>query len=369
MSQFPINTAHGLYEAVNYLASGPSGLGQDFNGFTAYLPGYLTGNYRTPYTYITYQKTGLGVDGAANIQVQPDTTGLQLGQSVTGTFIGTNAKVTSISSDTALNPVTYTVNLSQPNSAKSSKGGDPVQFGPAVIPQNYVIINCNSAVQISDKVFQYNFANVQPAPPFQLGNNLYGQNFDNSFYNGYQTNGGATECTTSYVRFQTETPYPGTGNAGPGQVYFTITDGEFATTSTDCNSKVTTVSPTDRVFLSAQFNNAISYRGISGNNSDTLYYTVAVNRYVGELTASDPGNPIYRFNLDSTVSQKVYTRTVTGTGTLDEIETIFSTLVDNPPPGYYWYILEVGYATNNGNVAVTQSTLGVRSISTQVVKQ
>ena len=95
-----------------------------------------------------------------------------------------------------------------------------------------------------------------------------------------------------------------------------------------------------------------------------------MNRYVGFLDKSDPGNPIYRFNLEGTVSQKVYQRSgLTGTGTLDEIETIFSTLVDNPAPGYYWYILEVGYASANGTVEVTQSTLGVRSISTQVVKQ
>jgi hypothetical protein len=38
MAQFPINTTQGIYEAVNYLASGPSGLGQDFAGFSSYQP-------------------------------------------------------------------------------------------------------------------------------------------------------------------------------------------------------------------------------------------------------------------------------------------------------------------------------------------
>ena len=50
MAQFPINTPQGLYEAVNYLASGPQGLGQNFAGFSSFEPAYLTGNYRFPFT-------------------------------------------------------------------------------------------------------------------------------------------------------------------------------------------------------------------------------------------------------------------------------------------------------------------------------
>ena len=53
MSQYPINTPQGLYEAVNYLASGPSGLGQAFQGFSDYNTAYLTGNYRLPFTVLT----------------------------------------------------------------------------------------------------------------------------------------------------------------------------------------------------------------------------------------------------------------------------------------------------------------------------
>mgnify|MGYP003347452436 CR=1 FL=1 len=36
MSHYPIVTPQGVYEAVNYLASGPSGLGQSFQGFSSY---------------------------------------------------------------------------------------------------------------------------------------------------------------------------------------------------------------------------------------------------------------------------------------------------------------------------------------------
>ena len=50
MSQYPINTPAGLYGAINYVASGPGGLGQNFQGFSDYNTAYLTGNFRTPFT-------------------------------------------------------------------------------------------------------------------------------------------------------------------------------------------------------------------------------------------------------------------------------------------------------------------------------
>ena len=50
MSQFPVNTEEGLYEAVNYLASGPSGLGQNFQGFSAYQPAYIRPSSRQPFS-------------------------------------------------------------------------------------------------------------------------------------------------------------------------------------------------------------------------------------------------------------------------------------------------------------------------------
>ena len=362
MSQYPVNSPEGLYEAVNYLASGPSGLGQDFNGYTAYLPGYLTGNFRTPYSYVTIIKTGSGVTGQGNIQVLPNTTGLQVTQNVIGASIGASAAVTSFSANTILKPTTYTVNLSSNNTGDFT--GETITFSPAQIPQLYVApIACSSAVQLTDTTFQYNFASAQPAPPFIPGNNISGADFSNSFYNGSVGVIGLIECTTNYCIFRTTNSYPGIGDDTTGNVFLSSTN-TGTSVSSDCNSKVTTVNPTDRVFLSGQLTNVIDYVG-----SGDLTYTVYMNRYVGFLAQNDPGNPIYRFLFDGTVSQKTYTRTgLTGPGTLAEIETIFSTLVDTPIPGYYWYILEVQY-DSTGDLEAKQSTVSVRSISTQVVKQ
>lgn len=283
MSQYPITTTHGVYEAVNYLASGPSGLGQAFQGYSDYNTKYLTGNYRLPFT-----------------------------QSNVGNV--------------------YVANVA-----------------------------CTSGVQLDSTTFQYNFTSAQPSPPFPLGAPVYGYNFNNDQYNGSWEPIGVAACTTTYAIVKAQTP--GTfGNATTGLLGYTITNNGIPN-STDCNARVVVNSGTDRVFISAQLTDTLSYVG-----SGDLTYTVQVNRYYGELS-KDPTNPDYKFIFDTTVSQKVYTRTgLTGPGTLAEIETVFSTVIDTPAPNYYWYILEVQFDAT-GTLNVSRAALGLRSLSAQVVKQ
>ena len=52
MSQFPIeiNDSQGINNAVNYLLSGPGGLGQNFEGFAAYQPAYLRSSFKQPWS-------------------------------------------------------------------------------------------------------------------------------------------------------------------------------------------------------------------------------------------------------------------------------------------------------------------------------
>lgn len=51
MAQFPIEIGDlaATNEAVNYLLSGPAGLGQNFQGFSAYLPAYIRPSVRQPF--------------------------------------------------------------------------------------------------------------------------------------------------------------------------------------------------------------------------------------------------------------------------------------------------------------------------------
>jgi hypothetical protein len=51
MAQYPIEVddSQAINEAVNYLLSGPAGLGQNFQGFSAYLPAYIRPSTRQPF--------------------------------------------------------------------------------------------------------------------------------------------------------------------------------------------------------------------------------------------------------------------------------------------------------------------------------
>lgn len=281
MANFPLDNDDATQDAVNYLLSGPTGLGQFFAGFSSYQPKYLTGNYRSPFTQ----------DASARLYVAP--------------------------------------------------------------------ISCSSAVQLDDRTFQYNFSSAQATPPFNNGNNISGSGWANSFYNGNQGVIGVVKCTTTYVIFRTNGYYPGIGDdlAG-GDVYLDNVD---VLTSTDCNARVVVTGGTDRVFISGQLDELLSYTG-----SGDLNVKVQINRYIGQIN-SDPINPDYFFVFDATVAEKDYAYTSLSTGS-KLIETVFSTLIDQPAPNYYWYILEVTF-TPTGSLVVNTDLLKLRSLSAQVVKQ
>lgn len=287
MSQFPIEPGdqQGIVDGLNYVLSGPGGLGQNFQGFSAYETGYLTGNFRRPYGSTT--------------------------------------------------PV-------------------PLYVAP---------IACSSAVKIDNRTFQYNFSSAQPAPPFQPGNNIQGSGWADGFYNGSSGAIGVVQCTTTFVIIRTAQSYPSQGDDFGGG--FVGWDVNGILSSTDCNARVTVTGATDRVFISAQLCDIISYTSTTGGD---LTYTVEVNRYVG-FPNNDPVNPDFLFDFDTTVSRKVYNLTgITGTGSLPEIQTVFSTVIDQPPPGFFWYILEVLFEPT-GDVLVDQAEFNLRSLSAQVVKE
>jgi len=294
-AKYPVEVSdqEGIVDAVNYLLSGPAGLGQNFAGFSSYSPVYLTGNFRIPYTQVT----------PAALYVPP--------------------------------------------------------------------IPLSNAEQLDDRTIKYTFASAQPAPPFALGNGLTIYGITPSDYNSNQLNLnqiGVVECTTTYVIVRNRdiitTPL-GTYVSG-GDVELSTT-GNFYN-STDCDVRVTVTGGSDRVFLSGQLDNLISYEVFSA--PAILTYGVRIERYIG-LPNNDPTNPDYIFNEVADVIEKEYIFDgLTGTGTLPLQETVFATFIDEPDPGYYRYILEVKFRNNlGGDLQVTSSELKLRSISAQVVKQ
>jgi len=299
-AKYPVDLGdnEGIVDAVNYLLSGPAGLGQNFAGFSTYAPGYLTGNFRIPFSQTA----------PANLYVAP--------------------------------------------------------------------IGLSNAVQLDDRTIQYTFSAVQASPPFSLGNGLTVTGITPSSYNSADLSAagtpigqiGVVECTTTYVIVRTRDPIttPLGSYIGGGDIEYSSMD---VYNSTDCDVRVTVTGGTDRVFVSAQLDQIISYEVLSGIQDMTVY--VAINRFKA-FTNNNPVNPDYIFDESTTIVEKAYEYTgLTGTGTIPLIETVFTGVLDEPAPAYYRYIVEVYFQTFGAttDIQVTTDELRLRSITAQVVKQ
>ena len=376
--QFPVQTGNdtAVADALNYLLSGPSGLGQDFQGYQQWTTGWLTSNFRTPYTVLSYNAVCTGVAGEYTVVAAAnfDPNVLVSGMVVSGYGVAIGAVVVSIGTYTTEGTV-ITLDLANtatfdPNDPYYTASAD-LTFSPAVIPQIYVApIALGTSTLLDPYTWKFEFAAPEAAPPFVRGNNIFVAGVTPSDYNGDYSPIGVTECTTTYVIAKTSAAYtvPGPGSGGTVTLYQTSDAPKVFALSTDCNSKITVAGGTDRVFIAAQLINTISYTATTPTD---LNYGVAINRYRG-FPNDNPVNPGFFFQPDKLIAKKVYQYSgLTGTGTLPEVETIFSNFPDTDiAPGYYWYILDVSFQrTNGGDLEVTQSTLGLRSMSTQVVKQ
>jgi hypothetical protein len=294
---YPItNNPQEISDGLNYVLSGPGGLGQNFAGFSDYNPAYLTGNFRIPFSQST----------SANLYVAP--------------------------------------------------------------------IALSNAQQIDARTIKYTFASAQPTPPFALGNGLTVTGVTPSTYNssslrnaGYSTTQiGVIECTTTYVVVRTVaniTTALGTYVSGGSITYSSM---DFYN-STDCDVRVTILGKQERVFVSAQLEQSISYTVTTAPADMTVF--VDISRYTA-FRNYDPTNPDFIFDDQTTVISKAYEYTgLTGTGTID-LETIYTTAIDNPNPGYYRYIVEVYFQTfgSTTDIQVVTDELKLRSISAQVIK-
>lgn len=371
MSKFPVESTdgEGIIEAVNYLLSGPVSSGQNFQGSSQFALGYLTGNYRPPFTSKTVIKEATGTSGNNTIDVSPDNSGIVLGMYVTGIDIPAFTTVTGIG-QTIDNVATITLSANITNDIDFL-----VYFTPSIIPALYIApISLASSEMLDEFTWKFSFTAPQLAPPFTLGNPITVSGVTDPTYDGTYSPIGVVECTNTYVIARTQSAYTVVAPSGGGTVEYYSTAVTPAVVnsnyylSTDCNAKVTVTGGTDRVFLSGQISNTIYY---DATLTSQLNYLVAINRYKGVIN-DDPTNPEYKFNLDGTVAVKLLFKTGLTSGTtvfIPTIETIFTSVVDNPGPGYYWYIIDLLYYTASGDLQVAYSELDLRSLTAQVVKQ
>jgi len=360
-----------IIDAVNYVLSGPSGLGQNFAGVSGYNVTSLTGNFRAPFVIASTSVNALGGSGAFTVTVD-SVEGIYEGY-----YAGNAAATIGVGAQVAvggIDPDTKTITLTVANSGPVS---GLVTFSEKTTAALYVApIAVTTITYINPFTVQINFA-PQPAPPFGLGNNPVVSGNSQALYNYFYTGAGVIECTTTYaiVRSTRSIANPGAGVGG------TVT---FANTlqppvgpavppandwiQTDCNANASVTGATDRVFISAQLDQRVGYETTATSN---LRITVAINRY-RVINIGDPTNPELRNVFEAIIAQRSSLQSgLSGTGELPTYDTVFNTFIDEPGPGYYQYRLEVLYRVVNpaGAMQVTYTKVDVRTLSTQVVKE
>jgi hypothetical protein len=295
MAQYPVEDDAGLYEAVNYLLSGPAGLGQNFNGFSSYTPVYLSGTFRQPFVVSTSTPA----------------------------------------------PLWYVAPISISN----------------IVRQN--VVDGQTAN------LEWTFTTPQATPPFRAGQRVNVDNVTPSDYNA--TGAGYTVLTCSTTTFQTQEsePYPYPAYVSGGDAYLDISN---RTRSTDANARVTVQGPTEIVFISSQLQLDV---GVTVINPGTITVAVQINRLKGFVDTVNPGAVDYLFDADATVSEQINTYSVTtATTTVNAGQNIFTTVLDQPSFGYYWYIAEVKITVSDiADVQLGAVTAGLRSLTAQVIKQ
>lgn len=386
MAQFPVEYARkdseSLVEAINYALSGPSGLGQNFNGFSDSFTAWLRGNVRQPSTVAGYTTPAHGASTSTEITVsnpgsirQNDAnipSKIVIGQYVYGTNIGAGAQV-SVDYDEINTP--WLVPLTVANTGAVQGAVSFYNLAPTTL---YVApISIGTIEWLNSRTILVTFATAQPTPPFELG--TLPLIFGSAYYNGLYTGPGVVACDESTVTLQSSVDIANFGTTTGGSIKVSNTiqppvvgvDPGFPSAvywnTTDCVSNVTVNGNLDRVFISAQIDNTITY---TASAATTLEYTVAVNRFVA-VPALTLTNTEFQYFYDQTVALQTYQYTLgVGTATLPVEETVFTNVIDNPGSAYYLYRLDLLFRVINdtGACEITQSKLGNRSISVQVVK-
>lgn len=294
MAKYPIERSdqEGIVDALNYVLSGPSGIGQNFRGVNFSDAGYLTGTNAAAFT-------------------------------------------------------------------------SPTPVFTYIAP-----ISVSTAEKLSSTTFKYTFTTPEPTPPFFLGSNLVATGMSLAQYNRRFTLG-VVECTTTYVIARVRRPLGNPGPATGGTVGLELQNGPDDYQKTDCEVRdIVVTSGTDRVFVSSQILNSIYCDATMTSN---LTYTVLLNRWRASTT-NDINNLDYTYAFDKTIAYRTYNSITCDIGTqvlvADQIDTLFTNVVDSPGPGLFRYILQLQFLVDfGGDAVVSYCEFGYRSLACQVIKE
>jgi hypothetical protein len=493
MAKYPveISDSEGIVDAVNYVLSGPSGLGQNFAGFSASTTGYLTGNFRVPYSQ-TYPVATYVADVALSTAEMLDGRTFKFTFAATqpnppfqpGNVIDTFGFANDWYNDywspigvvqcTVDYVIVRTTNFF-PNPGPDTSGGFAA-FSITSIDD--ISTDCNARVTVTgptDRVFinaqlnsipSYIAADTSPVE-YTVKVNRYRGEINNDPVNpDYVFNLDGDTATVASRLYALGSLDPTTGQVfavaltgGTNHISrttFPRTYQVLATTTSgvgfNCSLEIELLPAisTSSTGLSsggpyfAPNQNAVPYRTEPWNYKAPTavaeaagILTITVDNstspfFVGQsltLVGADPYNGTYKI-ITATATYLEVETSVTGTATLEgcvifnpffnatikvlggglnfvsgdtllvkgsqiggvdgtndmtlevgastnpfngtplsSYDTVFTSIIDVPGPGYYWYILEITFYVLGGDAQLIQLELGYRGLSAQVVKE
>jgi len=371
MSQYPLDTQDGVIDAVNYLLSGPSSTGQNFQGVSA--TAVPSNNIVTTYEY----------DMLTNAMAAPF-----------------NTQVT----DTG-NVVTPSSNAFWPQLSSINFYGNP----PPVTVPNCVITGITViTAEIIDVAITVNpidvsamnnaefaFTPYGPYNPFVKNQRVDISTVTPPVYNGaYRVAANLPGPGISTIRLiRLDGIQPWTSYVSGGQI-----DWQNQNVVTDLSGSVTVTGPTDRVFITCQaaikgyiFNPIYT---TLGPGLEPATYELRINRYraTAPVTLPDGAQPFpllhqgYAWQLDANLVTVPYNLFPLTPGIIadgftffkPDSNSTFNNVIDQPGIGYFLYTFEIYFnnqyydannPTNTPNIKpIAMAYHGFRSFTAQVIK-
>ena len=420
MANYPINSGddQSLLDAVNYVASGPSGLGQPNIGFNQSSNAWITGNFRLPYSKSTFARTYVAPIALGNSYWLDDLTwrhDFAVAQTIPPFAIGNNITVDGVTPsdyDGTYGKVgvvfcneDYVIARASgpyPNPGVVGTGGtvslEAIYFNnPMTDDYTRVSTDCNGILGV---VGAEDFVNLSAFITAQNALGIQGKVIEpgsnGSFrystqLNRYRAfNSGTAANPQYYYQFDAtvaEQPTDFFLSGGVGQIVKFVIDassGIKADTTPDGYSatieafQMTTTGT--GIYQAFNIDLPSSIAGpyvlydpttMTGNTDIRINnpgYKFAVNDLItikgSELNGVDGVNDLVLKVTDVTTLPTDFTIDPTAT---------FTTLLDNPKPGLYWYILELSFYPVAGNSDVVwyvdDIEAGRRSLTAQVIKK
>jgi hypothetical protein len=359
MSQYPIDSTDGVIEAVNYLLSGPTGLGQNFEGVSAVG---LDADTSEDLFFVPVQTwyTGLPFNGPLSFRTEAEQPGTQ-----------------DDPADPLVTDAYYPIWNTLP-------GGLPIT---AITPVTATGRDITMSVTLGTLV-------NESLSPWTNGQQVVLSGVTPSSYNGTYTVVDFITATETYpttdvtLRSDLSQTWAAYTSGGVATINDTFTGVTTQTFFTGLQGIVTVTGPTDRVFVSSQSGSlsVYTYTKFDAITSYTPKIKLQINRYraISTTTLPDSADGQYyqgfEWSLDDTIVDLSKIIDWDAIGSEVKInnygDIIYNNVIDSPGIGLYRYAFQLAQDANrdaspdDGAILIVgASTTGVRSFTAQVIKR